>query len=69
LPPKPFGATISLLFYGSPANKKYRGILVMRDYSSATSQFDYLNTVIATLHGSLQALNACVECCLNPRKP
>jgi len=35
----------------------------MRDYSSATSQFDYLHTVNATLHGSLEALNACVECC------
>ncbi|UQI28575.1 AMP-binding protein [Pseudomonas bijieensis] len=35
----------------------------MRDYSSATSQFDYLNTVNAALHGSLEALNACVECC------
>ncbi|WP_434700793.1 AMP-binding protein [Pseudomonas sp. D1-36] len=35
----------------------------MRDYSSATSQFDYLNTVNASLHGSLEALNACVECC------
>jgi len=35
----------------------------MRDYSSVTSQFDYLNTVNAALHGSLEALNACVECC------
>ncbi|MDB6442667.1 AMP-binding protein [Pseudomonas sp. 21TX0197] len=35
----------------------------MRDYSSATSQFDYLNTVNAALHGSLEAMNACVECC------
>ncbi|SFB57622.1 acetyl-CoA synthetase [Pseudomonas sp. NFIX10] len=35
----------------------------MRDYSSATSQFDYLQTVNAALHGSLEALNACVECC------
>ena len=35
----------------------------MRDYSSATSQFDYLHTVNAALHGSLEALNACVECC------
>lgn len=35
----------------------------MRDYSSATSQFDYLKTVNAALHGSLEALNACVECC------
>ncbi|MET3457711.1 MULTISPECIES: AMP-binding protein [Pseudomonas] len=35
----------------------------MRDYSSATSQFDYLPTVNAALHGSLEALNACVECC------
>jgi acetyl-CoA synthetase len=49
--------------HGSPTNKKYRGILVMRDYSSATSQFDYLHTVNAALHGSLEALNACVECC------
>lgn len=35
----------------------------MRDYSSATSQFDYLHTVNTALHGSLEALNACVECC------
>ncbi|SFW31467.1 MULTISPECIES: AMP-binding protein [Pseudomonas] len=35
----------------------------MRDYSSTTSQFDYLQTVNAALHGSLEALNACVECC------
>ncbi|MBD0704356.1 AMP-binding protein [Pseudomonas sp. PSB1] len=35
----------------------------MRDYSSATSQFDYLHTVNTALHGSLKALNACVECC------
>jgi len=35
----------------------------MRDYSSATSQFDYLHTVNAALLGSLEALNACVECC------
>lgn len=35
----------------------------MRDYSSATSQFDYQHTVNAALHGSLEALNACVECC------
>ncbi|MDO7896860.1 AMP-binding protein [Pseudomonas citrulli] len=35
----------------------------MRDYSSAISQFDYLDTVNAALHGSLEALNACVECC------
>jgi acetyl-CoA synthetase len=63
LPPKPFGASISLLFTVPPTNKKYRGILVMRDYSSATSQFDYLHTVNTALHGSLEALNACVECC------
>ncbi|ROM72855.1 AMP-binding protein [Pseudomonas brassicacearum] len=35
----------------------------MRDYSCATSQFDYLQSVDAALHGSLEALNACVECC------
>lgn len=35
----------------------------MRDYSSATSQFDYQHTVNTALHGSLEALNACVECC------
>ncbi|AHL34059.1 AMP-binding protein [Pseudomonas brassicacearum] len=35
----------------------------MRDYSSATTQFDYLQSVNAALHGSLEALNACVECC------
>ena len=35
----------------------------MRDYSSATAQFDYLQSVDAALHGSLEALNACVECC------
>ncbi|SEN23114.1 acetyl-CoA synthetase [Pseudomonas sp. ok272] len=35
----------------------------MRDYGSATSQFNYQHTVDATLAGSLTALNACVECC------
>ncbi|WHS63038.1 AMP-binding protein [Pseudomonas sp. G2-4] len=35
----------------------------MRDYSSATAQFDYQHSVNAALHGSLEALNACVECC------
>ncbi|MCE0461033.1 AMP-binding protein [Pseudomonas uvaldensis] len=35
----------------------------MRDYSSATSQFDYQHTVNAALYGSLEAMNACVECC------
>ncbi|MFK3789249.1 AMP-binding protein [Pseudomonas piscis] len=35
----------------------------MRDYLSATANFNYQHTVDATLAGSLQALNACVECC------
>ncbi|MCG6576957.1 AMP-binding protein [Pseudomonas sp. AF32] len=35
----------------------------MRDYLSATSQFDYQHTVNAALYGSLEAMNACVECC------
>src|SRR3990167_3708065 len=35
----------------------------MRDYLSATSQFNYQHTVDAALAGSLDALNACVECC------
>ena len=35
----------------------------MRDYLSATAQFDYQHTVDAALSGTLEALNACVECC------
>ncbi|NWC72409.1 AMP-binding protein, partial [Pseudomonas sp. P7758] len=35
----------------------------MRDYSAATTQFNYQHTVDAALSGNLQALNACVECC------
>ena len=35
----------------------------MRDYLTATSQFDYQHTVDAALAGDLTALNACVECC------
>ncbi|WKV98517.1 AMP-binding protein [Pseudomonas sp. H22_DOA] len=35
----------------------------MRDYLSATEQFNYQHTVDAALSGSLEALNACVECC------
>ena len=35
----------------------------MRDYTSAATQFDYLQTAAAALDGDLSALNACVECC------
>ncbi|MCK9813757.1 AMP-binding protein [Pseudomonas sp. MAFF 302046] len=35
----------------------------MRDYLSATTQFDFQHTVDAALSGNLSALNACVECC------
>lgn len=35
----------------------------MRDYLSATSQFDFQHTVDSALSGDLTALNACVECC------
>ncbi|MGH8383097.1 AMP-binding protein [Pseudomonas sp.] len=35
----------------------------MRDYSEAASGFDYPQVARAALHGSLDALNACVECC------
>ena len=35
----------------------------MRDYLSATSQFNYQHTVDTALAGDLTALNACVECC------
>ncbi|WP_191833673.1 AMP-binding protein [Pseudomonas fluorescens] len=35
----------------------------MRDYSVAASSFDYPRVASATLYGSLDALNACVECC------
>ncbi len=35
----------------------------MRDYLSATTQFNYQHTVDAALAGNLSALNACVECC------
>ena len=35
----------------------------MRDYLSATDQFNYQHTVDAALAGDLTALNACVECC------
>lgn len=35
----------------------------MRDYHAAATGFDYLLTAAQDLHGSLQGLNACVECC------
>ncbi|MGH8440965.1 MAG: AMP-binding protein [Pseudomonas sp.] len=35
----------------------------MRDYAVAASGFDYPRVASATLYGSLDALNACVECC------
>ena len=34
----------------------------MRDYHAAATGFDYLHTAAQDLHGSLQGLNACVEC-------
>lgn len=35
----------------------------MRDYFAAASHFDYQRAVTSALSGSLDALNACVECC------
>ncbi|MBD8730016.1 AMP-binding protein [Pseudomonas sp. CFBP 13710] len=35
----------------------------MRDYSSTAQAFDYLDTAAQDLHGTLDQLNACVECC------
>lgn len=35
----------------------------MRNYLSATNDFNYQHTVDTALAGSLSALNACVECC------
>lgn len=35
----------------------------MRDYHTAASQFNYQQTAAQELHGSLDGLNACVECC------
>ncbi|QXH45220.1 AMP-binding protein [Pseudomonas xanthosomatis] len=35
----------------------------MRDYAEAARSFNYTEAAAAALHGSLQALNACVECC------
>ncbi|MDD0973924.1 AMP-binding protein [Pseudomonas fontis] len=35
----------------------------MRDYSAAASSFNYRQAADAALAGSLEALNACVECC------
>ncbi|WP_137885699.1 acyl-CoA synthetase [Pseudomonas sp. 2FE] len=35
----------------------------MRDYLTAATGFDYTSTADADLAGSLDALNACVECC------
>ncbi|WP_053154135.1 AMP-binding protein [Pseudomonas sp. P1.8] len=35
----------------------------MYDYHTAASQFNYLQTAAQELHGSLDGLNACVECC------
>jgi acetyl-CoA synthetase len=37
--------------------------MAMRDYLTATTDFDYGKTASADLAGSLDALNACVECC------
>ncbi len=35
----------------------------MRDYDSAVTSFDYLQLAAQDLHGKLNALNACIECC------
>jgi len=35
----------------------------MRDYAEAARAFDYKATAAVALHGQLDALNACVECC------
>ncbi|MCJ1888060.1 acyl-CoA synthetase [Pseudomonas sp. LA21] len=35
----------------------------MRSHTAATAEFDYRATADATLAGTLDALNACVECC------
>ncbi|OPA91017.1 AMP-binding protein [Pseudomonas fluorescens] len=35
----------------------------MRDYDSAVTSFDYLQLAAQDLHGELNALNACIECC------
>ncbi|MNG78269.1 Acetyl-coenzyme A synthetase [compost metagenome] len=35
----------------------------MRDYAEATRTFDHAQAAAAALHGNLEALNACVECC------
>lgn len=35
----------------------------MLDYHTAASEFNYLQTAARELHGSLDGLNACVECC------
>ncbi|BAW22466.1 MULTISPECIES: acyl-CoA synthetase [Pseudomonas] len=35
----------------------------MRDYTEAARAFDHAQAASAALHGDLEALNACVECC------
>ncbi|MDW2778814.1 acyl-CoA synthetase [Pseudomonas sp. YQ_6] len=35
----------------------------MRDYAEAARTFDHDQAVVTALHGNLEALNACVECC------
>lgn len=35
----------------------------MRDYAEAARSFDHARAAAAALHGNLEALNACVECC------
>ncbi|MBJ9976571.1 AMP-binding protein [Pseudomonas sp. S75] len=35
----------------------------MRDHAQALAAFDYTKATTAALQGSLQALNACIECC------
>ncbi|MCU7238360.1 AMP-binding protein [Pseudomonas peradeniyensis] len=35
----------------------------MRDYAEAARSFDHARAATAALHGNLEALNACVECC------
>ncbi len=37
--------------------------MAMRDYVTAATGFDYASTADADLAGTLDALNACVECC------
>jgi acetyl-CoA synthetase len=46
-----------------PLQKQETRSPTMRDYTEAAGAFDHGQAAAAALHGNLEAINACVECC------